>query len=147
MDFAKALVGGAFVCSLSDFKASAAAFLLPYLSPIRSQIDPSYIGELEETGRHGDYKIYKSGHSDFLFHRRFMVTGEGHYGLAPTTAVEADDCCIISGARTPFVIRPVPSLPGHYELVGEANIQGAMKGDLVEMCRDGDLEEESIILV
>ena len=137
MDCARALARGAFVGSLSDFKASAAAFLLQYLSPIRSQIDLSYIGELEETGRHGDFKIYKSGLSDFLVHRRFMVTEEGHYGLAPPTAVEGDDCCIIFGAGSPYIM----------SLLVRTYIQGAMKGDLVEICRDGDLEEESVILV
>jgi hypothetical protein len=64
------------------------------------------------------------------------------YGLAPSTAREGDSCCIIFGAKTPFIVRPITDSNEQYELVGEAHIHRIMKGEVVIMCDDGEFQEQ-----
>jgi hypothetical protein len=53
--------------------------------------------------------------------RRFLVTERGYFGLGPGLVEKGDLCCIIFGAKTPFILR-CTEVPGQFKLVGEAYI-------------------------
>lgn len=133
--------------SLKELEPGAAAFLLPYLSNIKSQFDHSSFLELEERADPAAAQQFEVELAAPMINRCFIVTENGHYGLAPSTAREGDYCCIILGARAPFIVRPITDLPGHYELVGEAYTHRMMEGEIVKMCDDGEFQEQDIILV
>jgi Heterokaryon incompatibility protein (HET) len=147
MTCAATLTAGMFSGSLAEFESRATAFLSPYLSAIESQIDYSHIQALEDKAARGDPQLFEMEMAAPLINRRFIVTQNGYYGLAPPTAREGDSCCVIFGARTPFIVRHVADLSSHYEFIGEAYVHGMMKGEIVEMCAAGEFQEEDIILV
>jgi hypothetical protein len=147
MACAATLAAGMFSGPLAEFESRATAFLFPYLSAIKTQIDHSHIQALEDKAAHGEPQLCEIEMSAPLINRRFIVTQNGYYGLAPPTAKEGDSCCVIFGARTPFIVRPIADLPSYYKFIGEAYVHGMMKGEIVEMCADGEFQEEDIILV
>jgi hypothetical protein len=147
MTCAATLAAGMFSGSVAEFEARAGAFLFPYLSAIASQIDHSHIQALEDKVTHSDPQLCEIEMASPLINRRFIVTQNGHYGLAPPTAREGDSCCVIFGARTPFIVRPIADLSGHFKFIGEAYVHGMMKGEIVEKCAIGKFQEEDIILV
>jgi hypothetical protein len=53
--------------------------------------------------------------------RRFLVSDRGYFGLGPGLVEKGDLCCIIFGAKTPFILR-CTAVPGQFRLVGEAYI-------------------------
>jgi hypothetical protein len=81
--------------------------------------------------------------------RRLAVTVNGLVGLVPPFAQEGDICCVFIGMVTPFVLRPVQlsSAKTCYHLVGEAYIQGVMRGEIAEQLGDKKLEKTEITLV
>jgi hypothetical protein len=71
--------------------------------------------------------------------RKFIVTEEGHMGLAPShTALsyqKPDEIMVIPGGKTPFVLKPVGArhIPGlgmrlAHEMIGECYLHGFMDG-------------------
>ncbi|KAF2028819.1 hypothetical protein EK21DRAFT_68950 [Setomelanomma holmii] len=67
--------------------------------------------------------------------RRFGITKSGGFALVPRFAQAGDVCAILCGMATPFILRradPQIHGEGHYHLVGEAYIHGAMRGELAE---------------
>jgi hypothetical protein len=147
MACAATLAAGMFSGPLAEFESRATAFLFPYLSAIKTQIDHSHIQALEDKAVHGEPQLCEIEMAAPLINRRFIVTQNGYYGLAPPTAKEGDSCCVIFGARTPFIVRTIADLPSYYKFIGEAYVHGMMKGEIVEMCADGEFQEEDIILV
>ena len=101
-----------------------------------------------------------------LHNRRFFRTKKGYYGIAHRTVRTGDLCCVFRGANMPFVVRGEGVSQGsivggkrkrglsacvvdRYLLVGEAYVQGIMRGELF---RDqgnlrSDLHEQRVILV
>lgn len=85
--------------------------------------------------RHDGISEVSNFHSAFCRHyrtRRLFRTEKGRLGLGPRTAREGDTVWLLSGARTPFILR---SLQGHHgngqsSLIGEAYVHGAMDGYL-----------------
>jgi hypothetical protein len=77
--------------------------------------------------------------------RRLFRTSEDHMGLGPESMETDDLVCIISDARTPFVIRKC-SEDGdkEYRLVGEAYVHGIMQG---EALKQADYKWEDICLI
>ncbi|KAH7095991.1 heterokaryon incompatibility protein-domain-containing protein [Paraphoma chrysanthemicola] len=63
-----------------------------------------------------------------LHRRSFVVTTEGHVGLAPDEAVEGDLAVILGGCSTPVCLRREG---GWYRWVGAMYVYGAMAGELV----------------
>jgi hypothetical protein len=53
--------------------------------------------------------------------RRFLVSDRGYFGFGPGLVEKGDLCCIIFGAKTPFILR-CTEVPGQFKLVGEAHI-------------------------
>jgi hypothetical protein len=61
-------------------------------------------------------------------HRALFVTKRGYIGLAPWNARRGDAVAVLSGGRTPYLIRPWGST-SRYELVGESYVYGIMAGE------------------
>lgn len=64
--------------------------------------------------------------SRFCAGRKLFSTQNGSLGLGPGVLKKGDICCILFGAPVPFILR---RLGEHYKLVGEAYVQGIMKGE------------------
>ncbi|KAI1084550.1 HET-domain-containing protein [Whalleya microplaca] len=65
---------------------------------------------------------------DTCAHRAMFVTSRGYIGLAPWNAQPGDRICLLSGAKTPFLLRESKE-NGHYEFVGECYVHGIMGGE------------------
>ena len=78
--------------------------------------------------------------------RSFFVTDGGLYGLGPWVARPGDLCCVLRGARVPFVLRRT-GREGFYRLVGEAYVHGFMRGEVGrEKLAAGDFIEETVVV-
>jgi hypothetical protein len=62
--------------------------------------------------------------------RAFFVTSNDRFGLAPMIAQEGDQIWLPQGATMPFVFRPLSE--GVFQLIGQAYLHGAMKGEAVK---------------
>ena len=147
MPCAATLAAGMYSGSLAEFESRAAAFLSPFLATIKSYIGHSHAQTHQDKAASGNAQLCETEMASPLINRRFIVTQNGYYGLAPPTARAGDTCCIISSAKTPFIVRPVAHVPQHYKLIGEAYVYGMMKGEILERRADGEFQEEDIILV
>jgi len=78
--------------------------------------------------RYGQYlrRIHEVGG-----HRALFVTSKGYMGLAPWNAMVGDQVCILSGGKTPFLLRREEEATEkrRYSLVGEAYVCGIMDGE------------------
>ncbi|KAF2485505.1 heterokaryon incompatibility protein-domain-containing protein [Neohortaea acidophila] len=61
--------------------------------------------------------------------RVVFASATGYIGLAPHGTMEGDLIFVVIGADVPFVLRPCEQ---GYELIGEAYVQGAMSGQVME---------------
>jgi hypothetical protein len=80
-----------------------------------------------------------------LNNRRFFRTEEhGYYGVAHRALRQDDVCCVLRGAGVPFILRRVGTNNGpagsQFILVGEAYIQGIMRGEAWAAVKDTDFE-------
>jgi hypothetical protein len=132
--------------SPQELTTQAAAFLLPYIFSARSHIGPFY-QDIRESADPIAAEKYELEIAALMIHRRVIVTQTGLYGLGPSTAREGHLCCVIFGAKIPFIVKPIADSNEQYELVGEAYIHGIMKGEVVKMCDDGKFQEQDIIPV
>jgi hypothetical protein len=73
--------------------------------------------------------------------RSLCTTDRGYLGLAPEHAKVGDSVCILSGARVPYILR---AEAGENKLIGEAYIQGLMKGEAMQL---KDFKVERITLM
>ncbi|TVY38342.1 Heterokaryon incompatibility protein 6,OR allele [Lachnellula subtilissima] len=62
-------------------------------------------------------------------HRRFCVTNNGLMALVPAGTKDGDVVCVIRGAQTPFILRPVEGWT--CQLVGECYVHGIMDGEMM----------------
>ncbi|KAL9583855.1 MAG: hypothetical protein Q9212_002473 [Teloschistes hypoglaucus] len=72
---------------------------------------------------------------------RAFATEQGYLGLGPSTAQLGDNVCIFATARTPHILRPVMTGSDSYRLIGEAYVNGLMKGE----CKANKLTEFTLI--
>lgn len=77
--------------------------------------------------------------------RSFFITQKGYYGLGPWIAEPGDICCILLGARVPFILRKTGK-QSFYKLVGEAYLHGFMRGEVGEKLAGRDLALETVII-
>ena len=61
--------------------------------------------------------------------RSFAFTENGYYALGPMITRPGNLCCVIFGARVPYIIRKIGT-EDHYRLVGEAYVHGVMHGEV-----------------
>jgi hypothetical protein len=77
--------------------------------------------------------------------RSFLFTEKGYYGLGPSISKRGDLCCVLFGAKVPFILRRFGE-ENHYKLIGESYIHGIMEGEAVAMIQKNLLSEESFII-
>jgi len=113
-------------------------------------LDSALYDELRDLGEE-DVSIFKCGdrYGQYLRrihevggHRALFVTSKGHIGLAPWNAMVGDQVCILSGGKTPFLLRRDEEATSkrHYSLVGEAYVCGIMDGEGVRDLAEEDME-------
>ncbi|KAB5532558.1 heterokaryon incompatibility protein-domain-containing protein [Coniochaeta sp. 2T2.1] len=79
--------------------------------------------------------------------RALIVTGKGHFGLAPKCSRVGDVCAVFDGGIVPFLLRPIQSADmetqprGDHRHVGEAYIHGVMQGEALNMLERGEAVE------
>jgi hypothetical protein len=80
--------------------------------------------------------------------RRFMLTKNGYMGWVPDNVhgsghdqtLKGDLIAILFGCSTPIVIRPHGE---HFQVIGEAYVQGVMDGEAVDFLKNGKAERRS----
>jgi hypothetical protein len=76
--------------------------------------------------------------------RRFFISEEGKFGLAPPNARKGDRIAVFHGAKIPFILRKSGS---EFQVVGEAYTHGLMNGEAVNYWRLGMREVQNIVLI
>lgn len=79
-------------------------------------------------------------------HRRFMATVGNRIGLCPPHSKQGDLICILWGARSPFVLRPVPNTE-NFQLLGECYVDGLMYGEAFRIKREQRLKDMMFPLI
>ena len=59
-----------------------------------------------------------------------FITTTGHIGLAPHGTMEGDLIYVVLGASVPYVLRPLSQRD--FSLIGEAYVQGIMRGEALQ---------------
>jgi hypothetical protein len=77
--------------------------------------------------------------------RSFFFTQTGFYGLGPLILKPGDICCILFGAKVPFILRQSDG-SGKYRLVGEAYLHGVMRGEAAHMEQLNAMEGETFVI-
>ena len=79
--------------------------------------------------------------------RKFFLTENGRFGIAPPGTQRGDVCAVILGSRVPFVLRANDhDTNPTYSLLGEAYMNGMMRGEAVTLWRDGVLNLSTVRL-
>ncbi|KAF2093234.1 hypothetical protein NA57DRAFT_81571 [Rhizodiscina lignyota] len=76
--------------------------------------------------------------------RRFFITDSGYFGLGPWILEEGDVCCVIFGAKVPFILRPLGD--SKYLMIGECYLH-MMHGEAITLMREGKVNEETFTLI
>lgn len=92
--------------------------------------------------------------------RCFIITEDGHVGLGPWIVKEGDVLCLIPGAKVPYVFREVSGVDSDagtggendnvlkkYRLVGEAFLQGLMRGEVFNVIERTGQRHEDVVVV
>lgn len=97
--------------------------------------------EIGDKGLAGLYvaRMYSRQVERMARNRLFSSTSRGRVGWVPAEAEVGDFVCVLSGARVPFILRPVAVREGVFRLVGEAYVHGLMQG--------GDRDDEGCKIV
>jgi hypothetical protein len=90
------------------------------------RVEPSYYANTNGS-------MYGSALNQFSFFRKFFVTRDGYFGLAPPSTEKGDGIFVLRGGRVPFVLRKLGG--GKYRIVGECYVHGIMHGEALR--RDG----------
>lgn len=96
---------------------------------------PEFGEKLRQSYRDGEvinnrYREYMRRIHRVCAHRALFVTKKGYIGLAPWNAKEGDEIALLSGGRTPYILRGT-DVPGRFTLVGETYVYGIMGGEAV----------------
>jgi hypothetical protein len=73
--------------------------------------------------------------------RRIFVSQDGNFGLAPASAQEGDQLCVLFGGQTPFVLRKIAER--EFIMIGEAFMTNMMDGQAIEGWKAGKFEKET----
>ncbi|KAI8629772.1 HET-domain-containing protein [Xylariaceae sp. FL1651] len=86
--------------------------------------------------------------------RRFFTGSGGHIGLVPRCARPGDRATILLGSSVPLVLRPVRGgaeggehRSMAFQFLGDAYVNGVMKGEYVSSAREADYEPQMFFLV
>lgn len=103
------------------------------LSSMRDSINPGF-------GSDADYlhpslppalreaQRFRGAVIDMCTNRRLFLTSKGRLGLGPQILKAGDQVVLLYGSRTPYILRQCGP-DGHFKIVGEAYLEGAMYGD------------------
>ncbi|PMD37053.1 HET-domain-containing protein [Hyaloscypha variabilis F] len=118
----------AFQVEYVAFRHQLAQEALKYGRSISHELIPEGMDILYRTsgGRSID-DIYWAA-SRFCSGRKVFCTKQGMLGLGPAVLRQGDMCCVLFGAQVPFILRRIGE---KWNLVGEAYVHGAMKGEAV----------------
>ncbi|KAI3336424.1 HET-domain-containing protein [Xylariaceae sp. AK1471] len=95
------------------------------------------------------YKILR----DKCQNRRFFTGSGGHIGLVPRCARPGDLTAVLLGSSVPMVLRPArnPDVDEHqgttFQFLGDAYVNGVMKGEFVSSAREAGYDPEEFFLV
>ena len=70
--------------------------------------------------------------------RCFFMTENGYMSIGPAASQVSDLAIVLLGGDFCFLLRPEDT--GHYELVGDAYIQGLMFGEMIKRNDKGEIE-------
>jgi hypothetical protein len=76
--------------------------------------------------------------------RIFARTGRGYYVLGPAALEAGDVVCVLFGCKVPFCLR---SVGRRYLLVGECYVHGLMKGEVMDMLTQNEIDEKVFDIV
>ncbi len=76
---------------------------------------------------------YGSALKHWSYYRRFFVTRDGYFGLAPLSVEKGDSIFILRGGRVPFLLRKISET--EYRIIGECYVHGIMHGEA--LAREG----------
>lgn len=100
-------------------------------------LDTKLVADIKEEAMNGKEYIFTRDANATWSGRKFFCTGRGFFGLGPKVLRKNDICCVLFGARVPFILR---KRGDHYLLVGECYIHGIMRGEAIDMWRNGKLQ-------
>ncbi|KAI4223034.1 MAG: hypothetical protein LQ349_007509 [Xanthoria aureola] len=113
-----------------DFQKHKTSFVSYCLA--ETTLDPAIKSEMiriqEGLSEEGNGVAYKVRVRECCPERKVFKTASGRFGLGPSAMRPGDICCILFGARVPFVIRRCDQA---FKLVGECYIHGVMRGEIV----------------
>ena len=84
----------------------------------------------------GDPRRYLNALTRVTINRRFFETSQHYLGIGPQSMQMGDVICILFGASTPVVLRPLPGTDGLYQFLGDCYVHGVMFGEALESVRD-----------
>jgi hypothetical protein len=124
----------------SQHLANFEAYLLKLREIAQIEFDQELLDRMKRSSQGGNWTRFMLDAADACHCRKLFFTRNGYFGLGPEAMEEGDLCCILFGARVPFILRRV----GHqYLLVGESYIHGVMRGEVIEQWKNGELEVET----
>lgn len=109
-----------------------------YKNLFRTNPEDSELSLAERADETNEVRIYTVNQRRALHNRRIFLTSKGYYGVGHNLLEIGDKCLVIRGANVPFVIRKTQSAQQisqdsrQYRLIGEAYIQGIMKGEVFD---------------
>lgn len=66
--------------------------------------------------------------------RRVYITKEGYFGLVPSSAKRSDRIILLSGGKTPYVVRK--GRKGISTFIGDCYVHGYMNGEAWDLKRE-----------
>lgn len=145
----------------SIYKGNKGAFMLHLTGDNALPDDPSLdLFEKERCKLDSDYEVVYDSVLTAVRSRRVVITDRGYLGLVPDIVREGDICCIIFGAKTPFILREAEDNSGHFKIIGPSYFTStnSLQGSVIypytlgsglgsnEDWLEWDLEEEDILL-
>lgn len=120
-------------------RADASSAVLKTLCA-RDDLDPSKL-RIPENKQRFEHEVKDVGINRCLF-----ATAKGGFGIGPLITKPGDVCGLICGADVAFVLRP-NSDTSAYRLLGEAFVHGAMNGEIGGMLQNGQVTQQTIVII
>jgi hypothetical protein len=79
----------------------------------------------------GNGNRYYNALSRVSNNRRIFETSHHYFGIGPQSLRTGDLVCVIVGAMTPVVLRPLPGSGGLHQLLGDCYLHGIMFGEAI----------------
>ena len=120
------------------------SFILPVAQKLEC-LKPDTLRDVETLSNRHHPLRYVNNIGNNIIRRALFVTKNGRVCLGPRHIAKGDLCCIVYGCQVPVVLRPAGN--GRYEFVGDACVEGVMRGEAMELLADGKVTEEWFTLI